>query len=45
MLESITKERVYNNLQQFTSEEQQIILDNINIIKKIYLLGILDSKL
>lgn len=45
MLEKITKESIINNLNQFTNKEQEFIMDNIKFIQKIYLLGMLDSKL
>lgn len=44
MLEKILKERI-NNSNEFNGNEQEIILDNISLYTKIYLLGIIDSRM
>ena len=43
-VEKIVKERIKENEDLFTMEELKFITDNDNIIKKVYFLGILDSK-
>lgn len=42
-MEKIVKERIKENKNLFTEEELQFINNNVNAIKKIYLLGILDK--
>lgn len=38
----IVKQRIKDNEKLFTEEELQIINNNVNIIKKVYILGLLD---
>ncbi len=41
-VERIVVERIKENKKLFNEKELKIINDNVNIIKKIYILGILD---
>lgn len=43
IIEEILKERIEENEELFSGEELKIIKDNVNIIEKIYLIGILDN--
>lgn len=43
-LEKFLEKRVENNKKIFTENELQIIKDNMELINKVYLLGILDSE-
>lgn len=38
----IVKQKIKDNEKLFTEEELQIINNNVNIIKKVYILGLLD---
>lgn len=44
IIEKILKERIKENEKMFTDKELQIINNNVNIIKKIYLLVFMDIK-
>lgn len=44
ILEEIVKERVKENEKLFTEEELKFIKDNGKLIKKIYLLGLINGK-
>lgn len=41
-VEKIVKERIKENEKLFIGEELQIINNNANIMKKVYILGLLD---
>ncbi len=43
-VEQIVKERIEENKKLFNEKELKIINNNVNIIKKIYILGILDME-
>lgn len=43
-LEKLVKERIKENEKLFTMKELKFIKENDTIIKKVYFLGILDSK-
>lgn len=45
VVEEIVKERITNNLKIFNEKELQVIKNNVNIVMKIYLLGIIDTKI
>lgn len=44
-IEEIVKERILDNKKIFTDKELKIIDENFTIIKKIYLLGSIDTKI
>lgn len=43
-VEQIVKERIKENENLFSNKELIIINDNFNVIKKIYLIGIINGK-
>lgn len=43
-VEQIVKERIKENKKLFNEKELKIINNNVNIIKKVYILGILDME-
>lgn len=43
-VEQIVKERIEENKKLFNEKELKIINNNVNIIKKVYILGILDME-
>lgn len=43
-LESLFKERINENKKLFSKDENKVILSNVNLINKIYLIGFLDNK-
>lgn len=43
-LESLVKERINENKKLFSKDENKVILSNVNLINKIYLIGFLDNK-
>lgn len=45
LVEEILKERVETNNRIFTAEESNNIFKNITLYSKVYLLGILDTKM
>lgn len=44
IVEEIVKERVKENEELFTMEELKFIKDNSKILKKVYLLGLVNGK-
>ena len=42
-MEKLIKERIEENEKLFSVEELKIIKNNVNIVKKIYMLGLLDG--
>lgn len=44
VVEKIVKERIKENEKLFTMEELKIIKDNAKIVKKIYLIGLVNGK-
>lgn len=42
VVENIVLERVEKNKNIFTKEEMNVILNNVNLIEKVYFLGALD---
>lgn len=44
IVEEIVKERIEENKELFSLEEHSIIENNINLIKKIYILGFINAK-
>lgn len=44
-LENLIKERVNKNRKIFNENETKMILTNIKLISKVYLLGLLDNKI
>ena len=43
-VEKILKERINDNSAMFNSSEIEMIIKNINLFSKVYLLGIIDNK-
>lgn len=43
-LEEIVKERIFENEKLFSKDELSILNDNFKVIKKIYLLGLINAK-
>lgn len=43
-LEEFVKERIKENEKLFSGEELRIIKDNVKIVKKIYLIGLVNGK-
>ena len=43
-IENVIKERIEENKKLFNSNELDFIAKNINIIKKIYLIGLINGK-
>lgn len=43
-LENLVKERIDENKELFSKDENKVILSNANLINKIYLIGFLDNK-
>ena len=44
IINEIVKDRIKENERLFTKQELKLIKDNDNIIKKIYLIGLIDGK-
>lgn len=44
VVEEIVKERIKENEKLFTKKELKFINNNFNLIKKIYLIGVINSK-
>ena len=43
-IEDLIKERIEENKKLFNSKELNFIANNINIIKKVYLIGLINGK-
>lgn len=43
-IEKIVEERIEENQKLFNEEELKIIKNNVNIIKKVYLIGLLNGR-